>query len=166
MGRFKIGKHGNIIGENRNKFMLFMIIQQQYIGVYGVLISSQGLLLVQKRRGPYLGWWDLPGGGLRHGEDIKTALRRELEEETHLSVTEKDLCFWKNMTALTEQKDLSFFHIGMLYKITAFDPLQIRCDINKEDVAGAEWHLKPTEPLTPFAAEAMRYLTGGRQAFS
>jgi 8-oxo-dGTP pyrophosphatase MutT (NUDIX family) len=29
-------------------------------------------------------WWDLPGGGMDHNEDIKTALARELKEEINL----------------------------------------------------------------------------------
>lgn len=29
-------------------------------------------------------WWDLPGGGMDHGEDIKTAIAREMKEEANL----------------------------------------------------------------------------------
>lgn len=29
-------------------------------------------------------WWDLPGGGMDHNEDIKSALARELKEEINL----------------------------------------------------------------------------------
>ena len=29
-------------------------------------------------------WWDLPGGGMDHNEDIKSALARELNEEINL----------------------------------------------------------------------------------
>ena len=30
-------------------------------------------------------WWDLPGGGMDHGEDLKTAIARELAEEVNLT---------------------------------------------------------------------------------
>ena len=29
-------------------------------------------------------WWDLPGGGMDHGEDIKAAIAREVKEEANL----------------------------------------------------------------------------------
>lgn len=29
-------------------------------------------------------WWDLPGGGMDHGETIKTAIAREMKEEVNL----------------------------------------------------------------------------------
>lgn len=30
-------------------------------------------------------WWDLPGGGMNHREDIKTAIAREMVEEVQLT---------------------------------------------------------------------------------
>jgi 8-oxo-dGTP pyrophosphatase MutT (NUDIX family) len=46
-------------------------------------MNDQGEVLVVKEVGRT--WWDLPGGGMDHGEDIKSALARELKEEVNLS---------------------------------------------------------------------------------
>lgn len=40
-------------------------------------------VLVVKERGR--SWWDLPGGGMDHGENLKEAIARELSEEVSLS---------------------------------------------------------------------------------
>lgn len=44
--------------------------------------NEKGEILVVKETGR--DWWDLPGGGMDHGEDIKTALAREVNEEVNL----------------------------------------------------------------------------------
>ncbi|KAJ1556364.1 hypothetical protein HK405_014323 [Cladochytrium tenue] len=49
-----------------------------------VLTSQFELLLIQRGRNPYKGYWALPGGFIEYGEDPEVAVRRELEEETQL----------------------------------------------------------------------------------
>lgn len=44
-----------------------------------VILDSEGKTLVVKESGR--DWWDIPGGGIDHGETIKEALARELHEE-------------------------------------------------------------------------------------
>jgi 8-oxo-dGTP pyrophosphatase MutT (NUDIX family) len=44
--------------------------------------NDKGEVLVVKETGRT--WWDLPGGGMDHGEDIKTAIAREMKEEVTL----------------------------------------------------------------------------------
>jgi len=43
------------------------------------IINPEGKVLVVRETGR--GSWDLPGGGIDHGEDIRSAIARELEEE-------------------------------------------------------------------------------------
>jgi 8-oxo-dGTP diphosphatase len=62
--------------------------REQRVGVYGICEHQDQLLLV--RAAQYLtvaGLWFLPGGGIDHGEDPVTALRREFDEETGLEVS-------------------------------------------------------------------------------
>lgn len=58
----------------------------------GVLIENDRLLLVQLKS-PITDQliWIPPGGGMEFGEDIKSTVKRELREETGLSVRVKEL---------------------------------------------------------------------------
>ncbi len=63
--------------------------QRQRIAAYGVARDGDGRLLLA-RASPALtlrGRWFLPGGGVQHGENPPDSLRREMEEESGLTVT-------------------------------------------------------------------------------
>lgn len=51
------------------------------------LVVRDGLLLLVQEGSSQ---WDLPGGGIEHGEDIFGGLRREILEETSLEVADID----------------------------------------------------------------------------
>jgi 8-oxo-dGTP diphosphatase len=44
--------------------------------------NERGDILVVKESGR--DWWDLPGGGMDHGEDIRSTIAREMEEEVSM----------------------------------------------------------------------------------
>jgi 8-oxo-dGTP pyrophosphatase MutT (NUDIX family) len=52
------------------------------VSLKAVIFNDDGQVLVVKERGR--DWWDIPGGGIDHGEAIKEALARELNEEVSL----------------------------------------------------------------------------------
>ena len=63
--------------------------KRQRIAAYGVAHDDEGRLLLA-RASPALtlrGRWFLPGGGVQHGESPPDSLRREMEEESGLTVS-------------------------------------------------------------------------------
>lgn len=63
-------------------------LQRQRLGAYGIARDPEGRLLLV-RAATHLtvaGRWFLPGGGVEHGETPADALRREVYEETGLTI--------------------------------------------------------------------------------
>lgn len=52
------------------------------ISIKCLIRDNNGRVLVVKEAGRT--WWDLPGGGMDHGEDLRAAIARELKEEVNL----------------------------------------------------------------------------------
>lgn len=55
-------------------------------GAYGLVLHDNRLLLV---RGRHTGLYALPGGGIEVGERMKTALKREIQEEAGIAIEVK-----------------------------------------------------------------------------
>ncbi len=51
-----------------------------------IVLDANRLLLVRRANEPAAGMWSLPGGRVHAGEDIETAVVREVHEETGLRV--------------------------------------------------------------------------------
>lgn len=56
------------------------------LGVGALIFEGDQILLVQRGKAPLEGYWSLPGGAVETGEMVKTALAREVLEETGLEV--------------------------------------------------------------------------------
>lgn len=57
-------------------------------GVYAILKYKENIVVILKKRWPFTGLYDLPGGKIEHGENNIVSLKREIEEEIWLR--EKD----------------------------------------------------------------------------
>ena len=60
--------------------------KQPLVGVGGVVIDRDRVLLIRRGCEPLKGEWSLPGGLLELGEELTAGVRRELLEETGLEV--------------------------------------------------------------------------------
>ncbi len=60
-------------------------------GVAGVILSGDRIVLVRRKYGADRGKWCIPCGNVEVGEDVRTAVRREIKEETGLDVEVGDV---------------------------------------------------------------------------
>jgi 8-oxo-dGTP diphosphatase len=61
------------------------------VGVGGVVLLNDCVLLIRRGSEPLKGQWSIPGGTLELGETLEEGVRRELREETSLEVRILDL---------------------------------------------------------------------------
>jgi 8-oxo-dGTP pyrophosphatase MutT (NUDIX family) len=118
------------------------MIRKQHLGVYCVIFSPENeLALIRKKRGPYTGLLDLPGGTIAYGEDLEAALHREVFEETGLKL---DQIVLRNAMAFNyeyEEGDApaNLFHIAIIYEGTISQKQPLAPTINDLDAAAADW---------------------------
>lgn len=136
-----------------------------HLGVYGILIENNKVLLIKKARGPHKGKWDLPGGTIEFGEEPYTTLIREFEEETGITSMEGTIYGAKSYTMIYPYQDdelEELHHIGIIYSVTLLhDSYTLNVTGDGQDSDGARWfeasELNQLE-ITPFAEEVYQLL--------
>lgn len=66
--------------------------QRPFVGIGIVVIKDDHVLLCRRGKPPNVGSWTLPGGAQDLGETCEAAARRELHEETGLTVGDLHFC--------------------------------------------------------------------------
>jgi 8-oxo-dGTP diphosphatase len=56
------------------------------VGVGAIIVEHGRVVLVKRGHAPLLGKWSIPGGVLEVGETLRTAVVREVREETGLTI--------------------------------------------------------------------------------
>lgn len=129
-----------IIDESGNE-----IIAHTHIGVYGLVIENNKILLIDKVTGPYDGLLDLPGGSFEFGETPVEALIREFKEESGIVLTQYELFDCGSVTVDWNYNDklIKVHHIGIFYKILKYQgniKESIELDKQNDDSLGASFY--------------------------
>lgn len=111
--------------------------QYSHIGVYGIYIKDNNILLIKKSRGPYRGMYDLPGGGIEQGETMEECLKREFMEEVGCEIFGQTFLS-ENEYVTPNYKGKPFRHFGT-YFIVSLSSSDIKTGSDGEDSLGAEF---------------------------
>ncbi|MBY9006466.1 MAG: NUDIX hydrolase [Candidatus Lokiarchaeota archaeon] len=101
-----------------------------HIGVGGLLIRNNHLLLIRRKYEPDAGFWSIPGGHLKLGEKNKRAVEREFLEETGLEVQVRSLAGILDKIMYDENNKIEYHYILINYYVE-----QIEGDPNKQPIA-------------------------------
>ena len=119
--------------------------EHRHLGVYGLVIKDNKILLIKKVSGPYDGLLDLPGGSLEFGERPIETLKRELEEETGIIVKKCKLFDVDSVVTSWLREDGMYkgHHVGIFYKINSYSneiKKNISIDEVNDDSLGADFY--------------------------
>lgn len=120
-------------------------MEYKHLGVYGLFIKEEEVLLIKKAVGPYKGKLDLPGGTVNFGERPNETLIREFDEETGLAITDYSLFDVDSVKFLYKENDKSIMvhHVGIFYKILGYEndiKENISVDLVNDDSLGAGFY--------------------------
>jgi 8-oxo-dGTP diphosphatase len=128
-----------------------------YLAVSAAIIRDGHVLIVQRARSPALGIWTLPGGVVESGETLAEALKREVMEETGLTIEPVALAGFREVVARDGDTRVARHFVIMCF---ASRWIEGEPRLN-EELSEARWlrpselgGLKTTEGLAAIVAEA------------
>lgn len=98
-------------------------------GVKGILSHEGRVLLVQHTYGPRR--WEIPGGGLRRGEEPIDGIRREIREELGVEVAAPTVIATGSGAGRESRRRMTYFTAELPVEAVTPDPVEI---------ARAQWH--------------------------
>ena len=111
-----------------------------YLAVSAAIIRDGRVLVARRARGPALGVWTMPGGVVEAGETLTEALKREIEEETAMTVEPVALAGHREVVVRDDDKRVSRHFVIMCFaaRWVSGEPRL------NEELAEARW-LRPSE---------------------
>jgi 8-oxo-dGTP diphosphatase len=105
------------------------------VGVGGILMRRDRILMAQRGKEPLKGWWSLPGGAVEAGESLKDAICREMMEETGLAIHPVRVfeIFERIMRDAEGRPEYHYVLIDYICRITGGSPRP------GDDVCAVEW---------------------------
>lgn len=131
------------------------------VAAYGVVVRGGAILLCRLSLTTHTGMWTLPGGGLDFGEKPEAGMRREVGEETGLTV---ETCALLAVNSHTMDCDdgSELFGVQILYRATVEDaPLQFEADGTTDVCAWVPLSDVPGLPHVPLVAFALEQIAAG-----
>jgi 8-oxo-dGTP diphosphatase len=115
-----------------------------FVGIGIVVIKGDRVLLCRRGKPPNVGTWTLPGGAQDLGETVETGARRELLEETGLTVGALHFC--AHVDVVREDHD---GRVRFHYTILDFAAQWVSGEpVAGSDVSEVEW--APLDALQPY----------------
>ena len=119
--------------------------EHKHLGVYGLIIKENKILLINKVTGPYDGKLDLPGGTIEYGESPEDTLKREFLEETGIEIIDYKIYNADSVIVDWNYQGMPIktHHIGIFYIIKEYQK-EIKKDTNidskNDDSLGANFY--------------------------
>ena len=116
--------------------------KQPIVGVGGVVIEDDRVLLIRRGREPLKGEWSIPGGMLELGESLADGVQREVREETGMEVEPLEI------VAVFDRIQKDGSRIQYHYVIVDYICRRIRGRLRSgSDVLDARWVKRDNLPL-------------------
>jgi ADP-ribose pyrophosphatase YjhB (NUDIX family) len=95
--------------------------ERPIVGVGGIAIRGESVLLVQRAAEPLKGQWSIPGGALELGESLTEGVARELLEETGVAVEPTEVVEVLNRVLKTPDGRVKYHYVLIDYLCRPLD---------------------------------------------
>lgn len=112
-----------------------------------ILNSENEILLIKRSYNPGKGKWGLPGGFISPGENTNKALKREIFEETGLTI--KNFKYFGSFSGIYLYKKIKYITIDIIYTCNLKDNQNIKLSDEAKEFSFFEAKKIPLDSIAP-----------------